>query len=44
MPFVLFGMPYKSQFERNERLNNYGTYGVWRELFKANKGATPTVL
>lgn len=26
-------------FERNERLNNYGTYGVWRELHKANKGA-----
>lgn len=27
------------QFERNERLNNYGTYGAWRELYKANKGA-----
>ena len=26
-------------FERNERLNDYGTYGVWRELHKANKGA-----
>ena len=23
-------------------LNNYGTYGVWKQLYKANKGAKLT--
>ena len=30
----------KLRFGRNERLNNYGTYGVWKQLYKANTGAT----